>query len=792
MKIARVTAVLSLGGLAAGFALLCASSAQASTVFPLPASGYAVQSVCAAPAPGHAGCLAQLLVARTAAARARTHPLGITSSHPITAAKASEGAYGLRPQDLRSAYFPGEQPDAPASEPQTIALVDAYDDPNAEADLKTYDEEFGLAECTAGNGCFEQVNQNGETGNPPFPSDAQARQELEAVCESATAEPSVKEAACVEVEEADGWALETSLDIEVARAVCQNCHILLVESDGGEDASLEAAENAAAKDGASEISDSWGGEEPLSDSEAFDHPGIVITVATGDTGYLNWGTSTEEAELEGLKIGGVNYPASSPHVIAVGGTTLTLSAPAQTWSSESVWHRSGGGCSLAFRAPQWQREVPDWSEVGCEDRRAVADVSADAAPRTGVAVYDSVPYVGRGRGGQNASVPGWVTVGGTSLSSPVIASMFALAGGSHGVAYPAHTLYSHLGSSSLHDVTEGGNGKCEGDYSSGCTGSMNPLSLTDCGQGVLICNAAAGYDGPSGVGTPDGIAAFKPAVPPNRPETRPATDITSDSATLEGKLGAEPVKTSWYFEYAAGASCTGAGAKTTPEAQDTMLGEPEEVSAPVAELEPGTEYTVCLVAKNAGGSTSGPGVAFTTLTKPPIVATVTPIVFPTMPMPIATNPTASADVVTQTLAFSGLSLAAVHHGGSLVVGLTVEFAGSRVEVDVAGPAVQASNATKKGKPKPVVLARIVLANVAAGRLKLTVPLDAKGRRALKRHKHLTLTVRITVTPPAGQSQTATHMVTLEDRCSPALEPERATSFALAALVHTSRHLSQRR
>jgi hypothetical protein len=707
---------ISVAILAAACSMLCASAARAGTVSPLPASDYAVQSACAAPAPGHAGCLAQLLEAETAAARAHTHPLGITSSHPITA-KASEGAYGLRPQDLRNAYFPGEQPYAPASEPQTIALVDSYNDLEAEADLKVYDEEFNLPECTTGNGCFEQVNQNGEMKSMPYPSSTAMKQATEALCESKTAEPAAKKAACKEAEEADGWALEISLDIEVAHAVCQTCHIALVEADNGENANLEMAEDTAAeKIGATEISNSWGGEEPLTDSGAFNHPGTVITVATGDSGYLNWDMSQERAEKEGLKIGGVNYPASSPHVVAVGGTNLKLNGAGETWSEETVWADGGSGCSLNFKAQSWQSEVPDWSSVGCgtgsESKRAVADIAADADPYTGVAVYDSVPYVRPGSGLVHATVFDWTPIGGTSAASPIIASMFALAGGSHGVEYPAQTLYSHLGSASLHDVTEGANGKCGGKYSSGCVGSMSPLSPTDCGQGVLICNAATGYDGPSGVGTPNGVAAFKasrlhtgggPEAPlseecggplsagadkicgtlnphssakvgyyfaynkgasctggketplqpevqgqdigvsgelfglephtqytfcliatdssgetlgtpvtfateaaaPAKPQTRRASDVTAVSATLNGTLQVQLIQTSWYFQYAASeSSCTGAGAKTTPEEEDKTIAEPDEVSTPVSNLQPGTWYTFCLVAKNRIGSTT--------------------------------------------------------------------------------------------------------------------------------------------------------------------------------------------
>ncbi len=167
------------------------------------------------------------------------------------------------------------------------------------------------------------MNQNGETGNPPFPATSTAKSEKEALCESTTAEPSVRKAACRMIEEVDGWSLETALDIETAHAICQNCHIILVEADEGEEAPLEVAEDTAVRLGAGEVSNSWAGSEPLTDSEAFNHPGRVITFAAGDRGYLNWERDKLEEELEGEQAG-VNYPAASPHVIAVGGTSLEL------------------------------------------------------------------------------------------------------------------------------------------------------------------------------------------------------------------------------------------------------------------------------------------------------------------------------------------------------------------------------------------------------------------------------------------------------------------------------------
>jgi hypothetical protein len=141
--------------------------------------------------------------------------------------------------------------------------------------------------------------------------------------------------------------------------------------------------------------------------------------------------------------------------------------------------------------------------VGCGTFRASADVSADADPSTGVNIYDSTPYTEAGK----VTVPAWGPIGGTSVAAPIIASMFALAGGAHGVAYPAETLYSHMGSPSLHDVIAGGNGECRDNYS-GCSGSLN--SPLDCGAGVWICNATVGRDGPTGIGTPNGIGTFEP------------------------------------------------------------------------------------------------------------------------------------------------------------------------------------------------------------------------------------------------------------------------------------------
>jgi subtilase family serine protease len=417
----------------------------------------------------------------------------------------------LTPQELNNAYFPGEKPDGPASpgEQQTVALIDAYNDLEAEHDLQVYDKEFSLPECTRANGCFEQANENGSTEptSLPFPTSPLEQETEETECQSKKARESApereaKEAACKNVEEAEGWALETSTDIEVAHGICQNCRILLVEARSPEYKELETAEQTAAvKLGATEISNSWGGQAPPSDSPAFNHAGVVITAAAGDDGYLNWEQYSTRNKAGSPYFDGTDYPASSPHVVAVGGTSLTVGVGG-VWENETVWNKGGGagggGCSTLPAQP-WQQQ--DSEKVDCGGSRVVADVSADADPATGVAVYDSVPYP------HETEPLDWVPVGGTSVASPMIASMFALAGGAHGVAYPAETLYSHLGTSALHDVTSGGNGKCDGSYSTSCSGSL--ASPLDCGVGAWICNATIGYDGPTGVGSPNGLDAFK-------------------------------------------------------------------------------------------------------------------------------------------------------------------------------------------------------------------------------------------------------------------------------------------
>ncbi len=593
-----------------------AATAAVETVTPLPSSDYTVRAMCSPPATKRASCLALQLEPQTAEARARTHPLGVARARrraPAAAPSPAAGYFGLRPQDLHSAYqLPSTAPGS-----QTIALVDAYNDPEAESDLKAYDEEFGLPECTAANGCFKQVNQNGETGNPPFPK---TLSELETARKSSGTKH--------EAEEAVGWGLEISLDIEVAHATCQSCEILLTEADTPSYEDLEAAERSAADLGAAEISNSWSGPETgetpeLESASPFNHPGIVIAAAAGDAGYLNWGGSAGER-------GQVGYPASSPHVVAVGGTRLTLGEHGE-WSGEIVWNghgATGGGCSSKFTAQPWQQSLANWSAVGCGSKRAVSDVAADADPFTGLAVrYTSSDCEYTYTEEKVKHVLHWCTIGGTSLATPLISAVYAVAGGADGVSYPAATLYENelASPASLHDVTSGSNGQCtkpfKGTGLSGCTVAEEAKSCS----ATAICVAGSGYDGPTGLGTPDGIAAFEtpssPPPPPPAPSvvTGMASSVTQTSATLAATVdpnGSEVKECKLEYgltsEYGSSVACT-----PSPGSGDGAVAVSGSVSGLIADK----TYHFRVLAVNAGGTSRGSDEAFATLPYAPAVVT---------------------------------------------------------------------------------------------------------------------------------------------------------------------------
>ncbi len=426
------------------------------------ASGYRARRSCGQPLPGRAACLAMhLLVEPAGGARPQ-----LRTRQGVRTLERSKPYPGfLTPEMLHDAYeMPGE---TAAGATQTIAVVDAYDDPTAEADLAVYDKQFGLPPCTAKDGCFTKVNQKGEPS--PLP----------------------------EVE--GGWASEISIDLQMAHATCQDCKLLLVETDSEKFSDLGAGVRAAAELGASEISNSYGGIEEPSDSSLaatdYRHPGIVVAASSGDCGYLN------SECLHSSR--GANFPADSAEVLSVGGTALSESGG--IWTS-SAWRDAGSGCSEVFSAPPWQSELTSFAATGCGSARAIADVSAIADPNTGVDIYDSTP--------EEPRVPtGWGVWGGTSVAAPIIAAEFALAGGANGVPDPAATIYRHAGeASSLLDVTTGSNGECEAH---------------------TICAAGPGFDGPTGLGSPRGLGAFAVAGAPAEISPPTIAGFAEEGETLQ-------------------------------------------------------------------------------------------------------------------------------------------------------------------------------------------------------------------------------------------------------------------
>ena len=361
---------------------------------------------------------------------------------------------GYGPSDIQAAYKLPAASGAP-----TVAIVDAYDDPNAESDLATYRSQYGLAACTTANGCFKKVNQSGATS--PLPTGN------------------------------TGWAGEITLDLDAVSSACPACHILLVEANDASD-NLFTAVDTARTLGAKYISMSWGGTDdstsPSYDTQYFNHTGVVYTASSGDDGYS----------------AGVIYPSTSQYVVSVGGTSLNSASGTTRGWSESVWNGAGSGCSVSVAKPSFQ------SGISACTKRADTDVSAVADPNTGLAVY--ITYGGSG----------WSVYGGTSLSAPLIASVYALAGTPGASDRPNSYPYSHTGN--LFDVTSGSNGSCSPS---------------------VLCTGTAGWDGPTGLGTPNGTAAFtsgggSTGVTVTNPGSQTGTVGTAVSLQLSASGGTAP------------------------------------------------------------------------------------------------------------------------------------------------------------------------------------------------------------------------------------------------------------
>jgi hypothetical protein len=426
----------------AGWAVAAVAGLVLAGLAPVSASAAQTPSGCAAAAVGQISCGALVTPGSTTLPASAVRPAAGPSASASAAAALPPG---LTPLNLRNAYGLDDS-SLTGGVGQTVAVVTEYGDPDAESDMATYRSEFSLPAC--GTGCFSVVDENGGTDYPPA---------------------------------GPGWSLATAESLDVISAICPNCHILLVEAGITTDGSttvgisdLGAAENTAVSEGAKFITNTWftpeatfGTSEPTYDGDYFNHPGVAITAPDGDgAGY------------------GTYYPAASPDVIAVGGTTLTAdNSTARGWS-ETVWSGTGSGCSPYEAKPSWQ------TDTGCTTRM-LNDVSAVADPtNSGLAIFDT-PTAG-----------GWSEDGGTDVASALVAAAYALAGTPAAGSYPASYLYAHDGAAQVNDITSGNDGTCTPSY---------------------YCTAGTGYDGPSGVGSiasatalgataPDATLAGIPAV----------------------------------------------------------------------------------------------------------------------------------------------------------------------------------------------------------------------------------------------------------------------------------------
>lgn len=351
-------------------------------------------------------------------------PLGYARPPIHVRGHATTSPKGIFPVNVRKAY--GFNLVSNQGTGQTIGIVDAYDDPNIESDLAVFNSQFGLPACTSSTGCFRKIYAS---GSKPKTS--------------------------------AGWSLEMSLDVEWAHAIAPQANIILVEAASNSFTNLLTAVDVAVQNGASVVSMSWGGSEFSSETSGDSHfsvNGVTFTASSGDSGN------------------GVEYPAASPFVVGVGGTTLKVLSDG-TYQSETAWSGSGGGLSAYENEPDYQANYPIPNDLS--GFRGVPDVAYDADPNTGFPVYDTVRYQGQ---------MGWFQVGGTSAGAPQWAALFAIvnslrvAANKGTLSSTGTAVYSVAKSNysgNLHDITSGTNGSCG-----------------------TLCTATSGYDYVTGLGSP--------------------------------------------------------------------------------------------------------------------------------------------------------------------------------------------------------------------------------------------------------------------------------------------------
>jgi hypothetical protein len=570
---------------------------------------------------------------------------------PALAGSGVEGGYS--PENLRKAY---NLPSKTAGAGQTVAVVDAYDDPNAEADLNIYRSHYGIPECTTANGCFRKVNQSGGAAPPSANS---------------------------------SWAEETSLDLDMVSAVCPNCHILLVEANTESSRNLAVAVEEAVKLGATEISNSYGSPERAEPAEiaAYDHPGIPITVAAGDDGY------------------GVDVPANNPHVIAVGGTTLSPESNTRGWK-ETVWYGveegevfgTGSGCSKEPKPP-WQ------NDKGCAFRTN-NDIAVVGDQNTPVSAYDSY--------NKKKTESPWMLEGGTSVGAPIVAAAMALTNIYTRSLDGAQALNHDSainGSTAFNDVVSGKNGNC-GNY---------------------LCQAKEGYDGPTGLGTLNGA----PELPPPVLATKAASSLGSSDATLNATIVPNGATiTQCRFEY--GLTTSYGYTVACAESPGSGLA-PVLVSAQAAGLQSSTLYHFRINATYQGGSGVGGEEVFATAGSPPSVNETG-----------LSNLTGNGATPTAGTPKLVSTILAVSRRGSLVVLVSCPVGASTCTGNITLHALTAARSASRNRHtvKHTVLLATGPFTVAGGRVAtLRLKLSSRAKALLKRAR--VLHARATLTPSSG-------------------------------------------
>jgi len=486
------------------------------------------QAACGSAPAGHVRCEAQILVSGTKNELVHPKVDGITTgtqAHALSHAAVTTTVGEPQPYTplyLQQAYDLTAL-SATQGTNETVAVVDAYNDSSAAADLATFRADTGLPACSTATGCFRVLNELGTAAPLPI-NDV-------------------------------GWSVEESLDVDAVSSLCPNCRLVLVEANGSDDADMQDAIQAAVGAGATIVSNSWS-EMALTSpfTSNFTYPGVSIVAASGDNGTAQPGQSA--------------YPAALPGVTAVGGTTLNASTSSPRGYTETAWDNTGSGCDTNEAAPVWQ------PQTGCVGR-AYNDISADGDPNTGLNAYDS----------QDG---GWLQVGGSSLAAPLAAAFEAITG-----VNGTTPQWAYTDASLLNGVDSGSNGSC----------------------GIsLICNAAAGWNGPGGVGSISGdVVQGAPGI--GGPDvsggtTTPtyAKGVTATSAALQAGVYPNGEATSYYWQYGTTAAYGSQTAAVSVPAGTSAV----SASGALASLAPSTTYHYRLVASNASGTSYGYDFTLTT------------------------------------------------------------------------------------------------------------------------------------------------------------------------------------